>query len=388
MAIQNYYSSALDRYNNDMPSNSNQYEPVTLTRLTALGRKAVKYGAIGLVALMVLRFSATTFIEVWRALNPPPPPPPTVGFGALPPIEFPTASEDDRPEQFRLETATGRLPTDFPDRAKVFFMPVAEASLLDDADAKSLANEFGFALEPEQLDGRTYRWRRATPLNATLEMDIREKTFTLETDYLSRTELLLDNEVPTSQTATQRLKQFLSSGGVIGQDIATVSGDITYLRSLGGEAAPAVSLSDADFIQVDLRRAPIDSQYSFYTPEGEKGIISGVVFGALSGGNNIVSLENKYRRIDYSSVETYPLRPVRQAWDALQAGEGYVAAGDGDTAVIREVELGYFDSYDLQEYMRPVYVFKGDDGFIAYTAALAPEVLTTAPDTESDTTDE
>ncbi len=349
---------------------------MTLTSLTAMGRKAVKYGAIALVALMVLRFSTNTFVSVWTALNPPPPPPPTMGFGRLPQISFPENDDVDRPQQYRLETASGRLPRNLTDRAKVFFMPTAEASLLDDSEAKSIAGSYDFVFEPEKIDTRTYSWRRSQPLNATLEMDIRENTFSLETDFLSRSELLLENQVPDSQRATSTVKSFLGRTDLIGPDIATVSGEVKYLKSLGGEAAPAVSLSDADFIQIDLKRAPVDSQYEFYTPDGDTGIISAVVFGALNGPNNIVNLENNYRRIDYSTVETYPLRPVSQAWDALQAGEGYVAQSpeDAESVVVRNVEVGYFDSYDIQRYMRPIYVFSGDD-FLAYTSALDPQVL-------------
>jgi hypothetical protein len=36
------------------------------------------------------------------------------------------------------------------------------------------------------------------------------------------------------------------------------------------------------------------------------------------------------------------------------------------------LELGYFESFAPQEYYQPIYIFKGDNNFIAYVEAVAP----------------
>ena len=57
----------------------------------------------------------------------------------------------------------------------------------------------------------------------------------------------------------------------------------------------------------------------------------------------------------------------------LQAGEGYVAdKGTTKDAVIREVYLGYYEDWDEQEYMQPIFVFIGDNGFVGYVQAVDP----------------
>ena len=39
-------------------------------------------------------------------------------------------------------------------------------------------------------------------------------------------------------------------------------------------------------------------------------------------------------------------------------------------AVIRRVYLGYYDDFEEQEYLQPIIVFEGDDGFLGYVHAL------------------
>lgn len=347
----------------------------TLTQVTLVGRKVVKYGALLLVTLMVSRVAIGAFATYWRATHPPPPPPPTVGFGILPALAFPNQDATNRPSSYRLETATGGL-AEFPDRAKVFFMPKPTVSLLTDQEAKELAAKFGFVFEPQILNSRTYRWNKNQPLQTTFDLDIINHHFELTTDYQSRPELLIDNSLPTNFEAVRQVKTFLTTGQLLPSDVATASGEITPLKSLGGELVEAVSLSDADFLQVDLNRYPIDGEYRMFSPEGYRGVISALLSGSLRGRDAVVDLQYKYNEVDYFQYHTYPLRTSTEAWRVLQAGEGFVVNGNEvETAVIRSVTLGYYDSFEEQEYLQPIYVFEGDNNFIGYVPAIDPEYL-------------
>lgn len=340
----------------------------TLTDVTYVGRRAVKYGLIALVALVVGRSLLTAFVTYWKAANPPPPPPPTVGFGVLPQIAFPES--DTQPVSYRLETASGTLPA-FGDRAKVYFMPKSSLSLLADENAKKIASVLDYVFSPEVLDSRTYRWRKSQPLESTLQMDIQDYSMEITTDYLSRPELLTKSSVPTATEALNQVKEILRKTNLLAEDMATASGEVVFLKALGGELEPAVSYSDADFVQVDLNRTPIDGLYRMFSPAGYKGTVHGVVAGGLSRDSSVVHLEFNYQPVDYTQVHTYPLRTTDSAWRVLQAGEGYIASrGTLESAVIRQVYLGYFDSFDEQSYLQPIYVFEGDGGFLGYVSAL------------------
>lgn len=355
-----------------------QNEGVTLTKVTRMGRNAVKYGLSVLVLLMVGRVALTAGIAFYKAMNPPPPPKPTAGFGNLPTLIFPKQDSEDKPKSYRLETASGTLPA-FRDRAKVFMMTRNSVSLLDAENAQKTAERYGFDSKPELLNGRVYRWTKIQPLTTNFDYDIIDNNFTYETDFLSRPELILQSELPTNFDAEQQVKSFLSSGGLLPPDVATSSGKLTYLKAVGGMLRPAVAVSEANFIQVDLNRTPIDGFYKAYTPDGTTGAISAIVIGARSG-NNILKLVRQIFPIVYSTSETYYIRTPQSAWATLQSGEGYIAnKGTAEPAVIRTVELGYFESTDFQSYYQPIYVFKGDADFIGYVSAIDPGYILQSP---------
>lgn len=348
----------------------------TLTNVTHAGRLIVKYGAIGLVVLMVGRVTFNTALAFWKALNPEPPPPPTVGFGILPSLEFPVQLSTDTPVSYSLETATGTLP-DFGDRAKVFFMPKSAASLLADQATKNLVSKFGFTTEPEMLSDELYRFSKTAGLISTLDINIRTQNLELSTNYLSLPELVINPETPSPFDAVSDVKAFLKSADLLPQDIATASGEVVFLKSLGGELQPAVSQSDADFIQVDINRIPIDDTYRFYTPSGYEGIAQAVISGKIKQDSGIVALSIKHNPVDYDQMETYPLRSAQSAWQLLQAGEGYIAqAGTAPQAVVRSVSLGYYDSFEEQNYLQPIYVFENlETGFLGYISAVDPSYI-------------
>ena len=343
----------------------------TLTNVTFMGRQFIKFGLIALVVLMVGRITINGFIAYWKATHPEPPPPPTVGFGKLPPISFPSQTENDKPTSYKLETANGTTP-DFGDRAKVFFMPNASASLLADQNAKSVAAKLDYVFDPETISNEIYRWNKSQPLLATLEMNIRTNNFSITTNYLSLPEILVNTQVPTGFDAIGQVKTTLDRAGLLPPDVATASGEIVYLKSLGGELAPAVSQSDADFIQVDLNRNPVDGQFRMYTEEGYTGTVNAILSGSFDSRDSIVELHYRYHEVNYDQIHTYPLRPSRTAWQLLQAGEGYIAnKGTEENAVIRSVTLGYYDSFEEQEYLQPVYIFENPEtGFLGYIPAL------------------
>jgi hypothetical protein len=343
-------------------------EGLTLTKATKFGRAFVKWGSIFLVVMMIGRITLAAAVAYWKATHPPEPPAPTRGFGKLPDIKF--GVSDDKPVSYKLELPTGKFPS-FGDRAIVYFMPKASASLLDTDTAKSIARKLGFLTEPEKLNETTLRWNKSQRINTTLELDIISHNVSYSTDYLSHPELILDTNIPAAFDAVRQVKTFLSTGDLLPADAATSSGKVTYLRAVGGELKEAVSVSEAQFVQVDINRADLSGKYPIYTADGKTGTIHAILSSGL-GGNGVVELERNYWPVDYSLTHTYYLRSVDSAWAALQAGEGHIAnSGLTDAAMIREVSMGYFEGEDPQEYLQPIYVFKGDGGFLGYVPALS-----------------
>lgn len=349
--------------------------PFNLTKATHYGRLIVKFGSIGLVALIVGRMLFTAFVAYWKATHPEPPAPPTVGFGRLPAISFPEV-EYALPESYTLQIAKSAIPP-FQDKIGVYFMPKPSLSLLGLEGAKQRAARLGFLFEPEALSSSVYRWTKTQPLVSSLELDIASNHFTLTTDFLSRPELLEEPLIPDQSQAVQTVKNFLKAADLLPADVASASGTVTYLKALGGTLKPAVSQSDADFVAVDINRVPIQTQYAMVTEDAETGTIHAILSGTGNqSADAVVSLQFIYYPIDYTQMHTYPLRDVNSAWELLQAGEGFVAnPGTEETAVVRSISLAYYESFEYQPYLQPVYVFLGDNGFVGYVPAINPAYI-------------
>lgn len=359
-----------------------------LTRAAYFGRRFILFGSITLVALVIGRFVLTAGVAYWIATHPEAPPPPTVGFGLLPPVAFPAQTSDDKPGNYSIEIPSSRMPV-FSDRAKVFLMNRSTIDLFTDQKANQVAASYGFVFSPTPLTDTMSRWSKTQPLQATLEMNIKNLNFEIRTNYLSQPQLLGTRNLPSPQDAAQVVKSYINAAQGVAGDIATASGQVKYVRSLGGDLTTAEANADADFLQVDIRRMPVDGDKPFFTPTGADGVIHAIVSGSFTGKDRVVEMKYFYQPIDYAERHTYPLRTVESAWQLVQAGEAYVAQKPTSaTAVIRNISLGYYEDPEEEEYMQPIYVFEGDDGFIAYVPALQSQYYQSSQNSDPATADD
>jgi len=89
-----------------------------------------------------------------------------------------------------------------------------------------------------------------------------------------------------------------------------------------------------------------------------------------------VEISYVYFPVEKEIFGTYPLKPVTQAWNELQQGQGYIAnlgQNEDGQVTVRKVYLGYYDADTPQHYLQPIYVFEGDKSFFAYVPAVEPK---------------
>ena len=152
------------------------------------------------------------------------------------------------------------------------------------------------------------------------------------------------------------------------------------MKASGRSYQEAVSLSESDFLQFDFFRNPIAEVYPAMTVDAETGVVN-VILSTNPQRAWLVNMEYNYFPVNYDRIETYPLKTAAEAWQELQNGSGYVASlEDGVTdIVIRQVELGYYDAFDKQPYMQPIFIFRGDNEFVGYVQAVRDPSLTPTP---------
>ncbi len=348
----------------------------TLTETAYWTRKFVKYGAIFLVVFFFLRIIFQIGRDLWVEYNPPPPPPPTVSFGKLPQINFPTPSaEQSIPKlSYKLETIQGGLPR-LPSIGKVYFTPNRGPNLLGLERATAQAQKMGFKGEPEEMGRALFRWTSQNTPVSTLEIDINSGSFHLLYDYKNDQELLSNKNLPSNQPAASEAKNFLGNNNLLAADLETGTAEFDYLRFSYPDIVQVPSLSEADFIRVNLFRANLD-ELRILPPNPKRSLISFLFSGSRTLDKRIVEIDYYYIPIEKEIFATYPLKPINQAWTEMQSGSGYIANlgenKDGQIT-IRKIYHAYFESPEAQHYLQPIYVFEGDRNFFGYVTAIDPK---------------
>ena len=342
----------------------------TLTETAVVTRKAIKYGAIAFVAITLLWFIGGAAIRYYQALNPPTPPPPTMDFGLLPPIQFP--KETGRPK-LTLELPTGAIP-EFPDRMKVFYAPTKRSGFLDADRAIETARALGFLFKPDQPTETKYIWTNQDQLSSRLNMDIVSGHFKLTRIWQANPALLALSSFTSDRQVITDINNYLRKGGLLPGDIDQEQ-KATYLAAVGGQLTPTISLSEADFVQIDFFRNNHEG-YPFYRPEPDYGLVRAIVSGSRDQADKIIGLDYNYTSVDYLKMGTYPIKTGEVAWQEFSNGGGLVTDKSPKTGniAIRRILLGYYDS-PSQSYAMPIYIFLGDRGFVGYVSAVSDSVL-------------
>lgn len=335
-----------------------------------VARKAIKYGGIALVVLMIGRIILTASVTYWKRIHPAPPPPPDVLFGKLPKITFPQAEMSSF--AYSLETPTGGLPSKLPSQFKVFFMPIKKANLLAYDAAQSVATRLDFIQPAKKLSETEYRWDATDPISSSLTINIITGAFVLDKKWQEDPSYTTPTIYYSDAQALDRVYNQLARVELLPDDIKNGKSTVQYLKADKNQIVSAVSLSQAHFIQVNLYRAPVDG-VEVVSPSTERGLITAIVALQREDNRQFVNIAYNYFPVDLTRSASYPLIGVAEAWQRLQKGQGFVAGVKPNTTnvVIRDITLQYYDSDTPQQFLQPVYVFSGEPGFKAYVSAVS-----------------
>jgi len=347
----------------------------SLTESAFYTRKLIKWGAILVTVILMFRYAANIAGFTWRKLNPPKPAQPTVAFGKLPKIVFP--ERNNLPDlTFELGTIEGTLPT-ITNVVKVYFMSKEIYTFLTLENAKSKAEYLGFPGDPEEISetGTSYQWRIGDAIPSFLTMEIINQSFNIRYSYEKDQSLLNIKTLITPDQALVETRTFLKKADFLPKDIQNGQANFIYYRYSPLELIKVTSLSETDFIKVNLLREDIEKMI-ILPPNPYDANISALV--SKSSGKRIVELKYSYFPIDIEVWATYPIIDSSFAWNQLKSGKGFIAnLGDNQEGkiIIRKVYLAYYDSPIHQNFLQPVFVFEGDKQFISYVPAVTGQYI-------------
>ena len=343
---------------------------LTLSQATSESRSILKWGGVIFFILVVIFVMFKIGVALKQTFFPTPPPPPTVSFGKLPAIVFPN-NVSDKSFNYSINTISGTLPS-FPDRVKIYKMVSNPPDLLALSKAREKVGQVGFTNPEITVSNKTYQWNDNGPLNRTLTMDVFSSNFGLSSAFISDPTVLSSINLPDQTTAINTAQTFLSAMSSFPNDIDT-NKTKTLLFSINNDTlTSATSLSNSQVIEVDFFQKDVDKLPIFY-PKAVNSTINVLVVGGKDQ-PQIAQVSYSHQDISDQSA-TYPIKTAEEAFDLLKQGQGYIASyfGTGTDISIKNVYVAYYIGDKKQDYLEPIAVFEGDNGFFAYVP-ITPDV--------------
>lgn len=348
---------------------------MNLTRVSALFKKSVKYFFLFFVGYYLLVYivipGSSNIIQSILTKKQPP----VLTYGLLDQLSFVEKPVGTTKPEYLLNTKTGKVPTGLPPQMHIYEFKPFQYSYLAGKNAISDAAILGFAEKDlvSDLKGSIYVWKNS-PIQSTLSIEIESKQLTLTTDLIGKGLAF----TPGSINAKDAIS--------IGQNILTSIGrfDKTYEEGYqttrlgsfqGSKLYESSDLYETQVVLVNYYRKIGD--YPILGPDPEKGLLRLYARKSMNTQNktpmNNPFIEASYWEIVPTSKSSYPIIPVKEAWNAVKSGKGvitnvtpkganpfdtYVAA-DMERILIDNIYLAYYETPKYQKYLQPIYVFSG-----------------------------
>lgn len=343
---------------------------MSLTQTAYTSRKIIKFGGIGLIGISLLWSISKLAYKAYLAANPPYYPP-TVKYGLLPKIVFIEKLTEQK--NFSFELPNDKIPS-FPDQSKVYiiYKPITTFLALDE-DTKT-ANRFGFVDKPVEIKDGIYEFKNNT-INKTLTVNVLDGHFQMSYPYLSDQLLLTPEDVPTKDKAISVASNFLSSANKYGKDLENGEKKVSFWKISDSGLKSVESQSEANAVRVDLYRENLDG-YKLLSSNFNKASVSILISGSRTEAKKIIEFNIKDISIDRESYSTYPIKTTEEAINSLKTGNYWPAIDvENKEVIIRRIYLAYFEPGTLTNFLQPIFVFEGDNGFVAYVPAIKSEYL-------------
>lgn len=335
---------------------------VTITKETRL---IIKFGGISLGILLLIYFGIKGGGLIRSIFFPKPPPPPLQAFGKLPRLTFPSPGSTSI--QYRVNTVNGSLPA-LPDRVNVYKLKQQQSDLLALKNARNTVSTEAFVNNETKLSDSIYQWTQQNT-GVAIQYDIANKFFTISSNYLNNPSLSSTSLLPSQDTITGDVLNFLDLMGADKSDIKQDKISVNYMQLGSGALVPAQNLASATYATITMPQNDVDNIPIIYdTPTTS--LINFTVSYPQQGQMQVLSGEYFDHQPDLNQKSDYPIKSSQQAYEDLQKGNAYVINPQNLTDVdITNVSLNYYLSKNTNDYLLPVIVFTGIN-FTAYVQAI------------------
>lgn len=331
----------------------------SLANTTEKMRSILKIGGIAAGALFAIYLVVMIGIFIKNILFPPPPIEPVQGFGTLPEITF----EGPAPVtiSYQLNTVTGRLPENLPDRMLVYKLSQPLPDLLSLENARSIAAASDFNSSEIKISDSVYQWTNLNT-NAHILIDINTKDFEITSNIIASQNILLNSSLPELDRIERYVTDFLRGMQVDLTGLEFRPETNKYYTFSGSNFVEVDNILNAKAIRVNLFNKSVENDlgtFSFVYPQIDAPLVSLLV--SFPSSSRMIVLEGKsYNKIVTEESSDYPIKSIANAYEELQRGLGYLYNPENLPSVqITDAYLAYYLDEDSYEFAQPVYVFEG-----------------------------
>lgn len=344
----------------------------TLTYVTSKTKLTIKWLSISLIYLSILLVVIRIGFAIKERLYPAAPPPPAVTFGKLPSLIFPK-STIDKNFTYSIDTISGFLPI-LPPQVKVYSMKKTKPQFLALDIARQKVARAGFRSSESRLSENWYRWSDQGYPSREITFNIFSNDFTISSLFLSDPlASRFANNFASQNIAINTARGLLSATTDFPDDLdLKLTKTLYYSIKEDGTLNPEANVVNAQAIRIDFFQKSID-ELQIYYPNTSTSTIN-VLVANLQNQPLVIGANFNHQTVS-TTAHTYPIKTAVQAFLELEKQKAYIASYFGESTIIsiKKVYLGYYIGEEKQDFLMPIIVFEGDDGFFAYVSALTDE---------------
>lgn len=346
---------------------------MSLTELSYYLRKFLPLLIIFVLFFLIIYYSAKLYFIYLEANRPKKIITPTV-FGRIeaPIIKNSTSSANF---SFVLDNIEGR-PVTTTDSAKVYFIPKPATRFGYREKVYLMAKTLGFDVNSVNYnlqDNFVYFQEEGK----NLKIDITNYNFTF--DSLPNPENLANSQanIPDEKNIIEKATDFLRKINRYPDELIKGTTNIIYVKynSVFETYTNVNSPKEANLVEVDFFR-----QYPDEVPVVSPKFFNSQNYVVLMFDQNdykVVKAQIAHFEKSDSQYDIYPVKSADLAWEEFLQGKGKVVAATigKKNITIKDMYIAYYDSDEYQSFLQPVYVFLGEDNFVAYLPAITSSWL-------------
>lgn len=340
---------------------------MTLTELSYYVRRALPYVLLAGLVFLIMFYSVKLYF-VYLEANRPKVTYINQVFGPVPPPDLSQATSSAG-YKFTLDTIEG-VPVTATGSAAVYFLPEAPTRFGYREKIYLMAKTFGF---DTTTISHALSVKEASFSDGTAELTIDIGTFNFR--YVNNIEInsLITGSINLSKTEIlNKVTDFLRSTGRYPDELARGTTNVIYLKYdprirdfVNVERVYEASAVEVDFYRPSINNLPIATPRFFNSQNF-------VVMDLKEGEPRIIRAQMSFFEKSEEQFGVYPLKSGEEAWQELNNGQGLIVAGTRGVKniIIKKMFIAYLDPTEYQSYLQPIYVFLGENDFVAYVPAV------------------